>query len=204
MAKRRDQITLGLNRGRRQRVLALVSQHPLLKHAESLPTAIATLIDWAEEHLWSQVSDPNIQKIIIQKLDEPGNPWSEETDPFSLFAKVTMLPIDEIESILQGRRPNDQQISALAKILGSSEDDLHNIIETQYEIPVSHHTSPSKRSGLDEVDRTSIAGAFLKLKREQRLTTAEVAVLETILHKQPGELAQLSNGNGHESKQSRA
>lgn len=204
MAKRRDQITLGLNRGRRQRVLALVSQHPLLKHAESLPTAIATLIDWAEEHLWSQVPEPNIQKIIIQKLDEPGNPWSEETDPFSLFAKIAMLPTEEIESILQGRRPNGQQLSTLAKILGKSDDELRDIVEAQYEIPVSKHTSASESSELDEVDRSSIADALLKLKREQRLTTVEVAVLETILHKQPGELAQLSNGNGHESEQSRA
>ena len=204
MAKRRDQITLGLNRGRRQRVLALVSQHPLLRHAESLPAAIATLVDWAEEHLWIQVLEPNIQKMIIQKLNEPGNPWSEETDSFSLFAKIVMIPADEIESILQGRRPSDQQISALAKVLARSEDELSSIIDAQYKMPVAPQHSSNEWSELDDVDRNSIADDFLKLKREQRLTTAEVAVLETILQKRPGELAQLSNGNGHESEQSRA
>lgn len=207
MAKRRDQITLGLNRGRRQRVLALISQHPLLKHAESLPSAISTLVDWAEERLWSQVPEPNIQKMIIHKLGEPGNPWSEETDPFSLFAKIAMLPAEEIEAILQGRRPNDHQASSLAKVLGRSEDELRDLITTQYEVHACQDRAgvePSMTStDFDDVDRNSITDALLKLKREQRLTRAEVALLETILQKQPGELAQLSNGNGHESERFR-
>jgi hypothetical protein len=81
-----------------------------------------------------------IQQCILQELSKFDRPWSDSPAPLSVFADEVQLELDELMSILGGRRPTSDELSRLAQVLThdrSGEEfwdlkDLTDLVKQQY------------------------------------------------------------------------
>ena len=80
----------------------------------------------------SGFSPRTIQGVINQSLQLTNKPWSNARDRVAAFCEAAELEIFEIDSILQGAKPNDGQMLAIARVTGMSVTDVDTLVRKQY------------------------------------------------------------------------
>jgi len=97
-------------------------------------TNLATfLLENAIENLLKEWPEPQtIQGVIQACLETPDKPWSKQADRLGTFSESVDLEKFEVDMILQGRRPTDGQILAIATAANMSVRDLDILVKQQY------------------------------------------------------------------------
>lgn len=112
-------------------IRALISRMPLWRRLQ-IPTVAGMLIVYALSRLWRQ-QPPSLQKYLVVKLLEPGTRWSEEDDPLAVMAESVALDANAVKAIFTGRKPNQEELTALASLLEVDVDELLDLVEAQYD-----------------------------------------------------------------------